>query len=140
MINRAILPLLVIGTLVGGAVLIRSRLWPPEPYEFVMSWGEKGSDDGEFLYVEDLEIDANGHLLITDALSAYVQVFTTDGTFLTKFGGKGNRDDSFEKPEGIVVDAEGLAGGRKGFLFRPGIAVVAHERHWHVEERRDDGS
>ena len=67
MVNRIILCLLVIGMLVGGAVFLGSRLWHTEPYEFVMSWGEKGSDDGEFLYVEDLEIDANGHLLITDA-------------------------------------------------------------------------
>ena len=67
MVNRIILCLLVIGMLVGGAVFLGSRLWHTEPYEFVMSWGEKGSGDGEFLYVEDLEIDANGHLLITDA-------------------------------------------------------------------------
>jgi len=53
-------------------------------------------------------IDSKGRLLATDAAHGYVQVFKkTTGEFITRFGGKGDEDDSLEKPEGISVTPDG---------------------------------
>jgi tripartite motif-containing protein 71 len=76
-------------------------------YEFVTSWGTKGTQDGNFLYVEDFALDAQGNILVTDALRSDVQVFTPDGQFITKFAGKGDQPQHLEKPEGISIDKDG---------------------------------
>ncbi len=75
--------------------------------EFVRQWGSAGTGDGQFLYLEDFAFDGQGRLLVTDALRADVQVFTTDGRFVTKSGGKGDRPRSLVKPERIAVDKIG---------------------------------
>ena len=75
--------------------------------KFVGSWGSEGTRDGQFLYIEDFAISADGHLLVTDALRSDVQIFTKDGKFLGKFGGKGNAPANFEKPEGVAVAPNG---------------------------------
>ena len=55
-------------------------------------------------YIEDFAIDNGGNLLVTDALRSDVQVFSLEGKFLKKFGGKGRTPASLEKPEGVAVD------------------------------------
>ena len=78
--------------------------------KFIESFGTKGNGDGQFLHIEDFAFDANGNLLVTDALRADVQVITKDGKFIGKFGGPG----VFEKPEGVAVDKEGNIVDKKG--------------------------
>ncbi|EXJ14965.1 NHL repeat-containing protein [Imhoffiella purpurea] len=74
----------------------------------VMNIGSEGSDPGQFRYVEDFALSKDGHLLVTDASHAYVQVFDkTTGEFISRFGGKGDEDDNLEKPEGISVAPNG---------------------------------
>src|SRR5262245_18745326 len=77
-------------------------------FEHVMNFGSEGVGEGQFKYVEDFAFSRDGHLLVTDASHAWVQVFDkTTGKFITRFGGKGDDDHSLEKPEGIVVDPDG---------------------------------
>ena len=78
-------------------------------FKHVMSFGSKGSGEGQFEYVEDFALAKNGkHLLVTDAATAWVQVFDKKtGKFITRFGGKGDEDKNLDKPEGISVDPAG---------------------------------
>ena len=55
--------------------------------EFVTTFGNKGTGNGQFRYVEDFAFDKDGKILITDAINSNVQVFKSDGTFLKAFGG-----------------------------------------------------
>ena len=61
-----------------------------------------------------------GQLLATDAAHAYVQAFDkTSGKFISRFGGKGEKDEHLDKPEGIAVDPEGnifIADYNTGFI------------------------
>ena len=68
------------------------------PVEFVRAWGSEGSGDGQFLYIESFAFDGQGRLLVTDALRSDVQVFTPDGRFITKFGGKGKHMGNLVNP------------------------------------------
>ncbi len=43
--------------------------------EFVLQWGGRGSDDGQFLRPQGLAIDENDHLWVADASNHRIQVF-----------------------------------------------------------------
>ena len=89
-------------------------------FEHVMNIGTIGTGEGQFKYVEDFAFSKEGHLLATDAAHAYVQAFDkTSGKFLARFGGKGEKDEHLDKPEGIAVDPEGnifIADYNTGFV------------------------
>src|SRR5262245_42558301 len=74
-----------------------------QPVDFVTAWGSEGTGDGQFLFIEDFAFDAQGNLLVTDALRKDIQVFTPDGQFMTRFGQDGTGDAVLEKPEGVGV-------------------------------------
>jgi DNA-binding beta-propeller fold protein YncE len=77
-------------------------------FEHVMTIGSEGFEEGQFKYVEDFAFSKDGHLLVTDAAHAWVQVFDKrTGKFLSRFGGQGEDDQHLEKPEGIAVDPDG---------------------------------
>ena len=51
-------------------------------FEHVMNIGAAGTDEGQFKYVEDFAFTKDGHLLVTNAVHAWVQVFDkTSGKF-----------------------------------------------------------
>ena len=76
------------------------------PVELVSHWGGKGSAPGQFLYVEDFAIDRNGNLLVSDALRADVQVFSSTGEAIAQINGT-ESGTPLEKPEGVAVDPQG---------------------------------
>ncbi|MEZ4528997.1 MAG: 6-bladed beta-propeller [Desulfobacterales bacterium] len=78
-------------------------------FRHVMTFGSEGEGEGQFRYVEDFALAANGQdLLVTDAATAWVQVFDKKtGKFITRFGGKGDEDHNLDKPEGISADPKG---------------------------------
>jgi DNA-binding beta-propeller fold protein YncE len=76
-------------------------------FEHVVDIGSDGVGPGQFKYVEDLAFSKDGKLLATDASHAWVQVFEKSGTYLGRFGGKGDEEHNLEKPEGIAVDRDG---------------------------------
>jgi DNA-binding beta-propeller fold protein YncE len=77
-------------------------------FEHVMNIGTRGMSPGQFKYVEDFALTIDGHLAVTDASHAYVQIFNkTSGAFITRFAGIGDDDEHLTKPEGISVDADG---------------------------------
>jgi DNA-binding beta-propeller fold protein YncE len=80
----------------------------PLRFEYVLSIGSIGTEEGQFKYVEDFAFSQEGHLLATDASHAWVQAFDKlTGQYVSRFGGKGDEDGNLEKPEGIAVDPSG---------------------------------
>ncbi len=91
-------------------------------FDYVTSFGTKGSAEGQFEYVEDFAFTKAGQLLVTDAAHSWVQAFDPKtGAFLARFGGKGEGDANLEKPEGIAVDRDGnvfVADYTTGFIVK----------------------
>lgn len=68
-----------------------------------MKWRSKGIGDGEFNGPAGLSIDRNDNIYVTDNNNNRIQVFTADGTFLTKFGSQGKAIGQFILPEGMGI-------------------------------------
>ncbi len=54
-----------------------------------------------------ITFDPTGLLYITDSGNHRVQTFDKNGTFIAKWGSKGDGDGQFSKPESIAVDHVG---------------------------------
>lgn len=73
----------------------------------VLSWGRRGSIDGEFNYPTHISIDPQGRILVTDALNFRIQAFDQNGNFLWKFGRHGDGSGDFSAPKGVAMDSDG---------------------------------
>ncbi len=90
------------------ALVLYSISYADIRFEHVMNIGSKGSGPGQFRYIEDFSFDGNGYILVTDAANSNIQVFDkATGKYITQFGGKGDEEYNFEKPEGIAVAPDG---------------------------------
>jgi tripartite motif-containing protein 71 len=78
--------------------------------KLLLTWGDTGSGDGQFAgQIEDIAIDQDGNLYVTDSHNHRIQKFDSNGNFLAKFGG-GRRQEGkgqFDDPLGIAVDSQG---------------------------------
>ena len=79
---------------------------------FKFLFGGKGTAPGKMNNPEAAKYNSEGKIYVADLKNDRVQVFDKDGNFLflwgsssplSQFGGKGDDDHHFEKPEGIAV-------------------------------------
>jgi streptogramin lyase len=85
---------------------------------FIAKWGSEGTGDGQFQQMHDIAIGPGGSenasqssnnefVYVTDTELFNVQKFTTDGTFVTKWGSEGTGDGQFASLESLDVDSQG---------------------------------
>jgi tripartite motif-containing protein 71 len=75
---------------------------------FLTKWGKHGvKPDSRFNAPEGIAVDQQGNVYVADTNNNRIQKFSTNGTFLGKFGTFGTNDGSFDAPEGIAVDQQG---------------------------------
>ena len=77
--------------------------------EFVKAWGmpgqvEFGGQGGVFWGPRDVAVDKNGRVYVTDTGNKRIQVFSSDGTFITQMGGPGVLPGQLDEPVGIAID------------------------------------
>lgn len=75
--------------------------------EFLLAWGSKGTEDGQFVTPMGIAIGQDDTVYISDEGRDDVQVFTPDGTFLSAFGGAGRGDGQFDLVSGVAVGPDG---------------------------------
>jgi DNA-binding beta-propeller fold protein YncE len=66
-----------------------------------------GSGNGQFNRPYGVAVDGGGHVYVADTGNNRVQVFTTDGAYLTQWGTYGSGDGQFSAPFGVAVDGGG---------------------------------
>lgn len=66
-----------------------------------------GAADGQFNRPTHLTLDADGNLLVNDAMNFRLQWLDREGHFLNKFGKSGNGTGDFAAPKGVAADAQG---------------------------------
>ena len=65
--------------------------------EFILSWGDRGSEPGNFAVPHDLAMDSLGRLFVGDRGNNRIQVFDQDGNFILEW-------EQFGRPSGIFID------------------------------------
>jgi len=84
---------------------------------FVKKWGSEGTGDGEFgssgssKIILSIAVDSNDSIYVSDTFNHRIQKFTSDGTFVTKWGSKGNGNGEFGGssnigPYGMAIDSD----------------------------------
>jgi hypothetical protein len=56
---------------------------------FIRQWGSTGAENGQFMGVKSLAVDAQGNVYVADAGNKRIQVFDGDGNFKSQFGNIG---------------------------------------------------
>ncbi len=93
----------------------RIQIWKREAsggYDFVSSFGSKGTAQGRFYGPNSIFIDKNNYIYISDTGNNRVQIFkqNADGEYdaIVRFGTYGTEYGKFGDPVGIAVDNDGL--------------------------------
>jgi DNA-binding beta-propeller fold protein YncE len=71
----------------------------------VTSWGEWGTNPGQFQLIHGLDVDEQGRIYVAEAFNKTVDVFTTGGAFLFNFGSAGTGVGQFTGDlRGLAID------------------------------------
>ena len=71
-----------------------------------LCFGKEGSGDGMFKNPKGVAVNDRDEIAVADELNHRVQVFHSNGTFLTSFGQKGQNAGEFSRPDGIAIDRD----------------------------------
>ena len=93
--------------------------------ELLHSWGTPGTGPGEFMLPHGIAIDPRGRVLVADRENGRIQVFATDGTYVTEYGGLIRPCALHVDPTGTIYVAElGPSHGRVTILDPAGQVVA----------------
>jgi DNA-binding beta-propeller fold protein YncE len=76
--------------------------------DVVLSFGRKGSGEGELYFPTSLAFSREGELCVVDQMNARVVVFDGEGEFVDSFGAGGATFGRFVRPKDIAIDDTGL--------------------------------
>jgi DNA-binding beta-propeller fold protein YncE len=62
---------------------------------------------GDFAAPQDVAVDGDGNVYVTDTLNNRVEIFDADGHFISTFGKNGDGPGYFTRPKGIATDSDG---------------------------------
>ena len=62
---------------------------------------------GNFSLPDNVAVDKDGNVYVTDTLNDRVEIFDADGNFISQFGTPGDGPGHFARPKGIAIDRDG---------------------------------
>lgn len=74
--------------------------------ELIKTIGERGEQKNDFNYPVHLAV-ADGRLYVVDSMNFRIQIFDSEGNYLSHFGKLGDGFGDFSRPKGISVDSDG---------------------------------
>lgn len=75
--------------------------------EFLLQWGGHGSEPGQFIRPQNLAVDQNGRIWVSDACNHRIQVFDGEGNLLRIWGTQGGAAGQLQYPYDLVLASNG---------------------------------
>jgi glucose/arabinose dehydrogenase/plastocyanin len=100
--------LLIPISLVSSSSLYLLPLAYSQEFYYISSWGKFGTRMGELSGPAAIAVDSSsGNVYVADTANNRIQVFSSNGTFISKWGEYGPpiRNGTLRSPEGIAVDS-----------------------------------
>jgi len=72
-----------------------------------LTFGSFGNENGKFHFPYGVATDSNGNIFVCDSNNNRIQIFDSEGKFISTFGSKGNGNGQFESPWGITINSKG---------------------------------
>ena len=76
----------------------------PRQFKPVLSFGQQGSATGMLSKPWGVAVNERNEIAVTDKDNHRIQVFSSDGTYLRSFGGKGDKQGELNFPRGMAFD------------------------------------
>jgi hypothetical protein len=96
--------LLISISLVSSSSLYLLPLAYSQEFYYSLSW--PGRTDGRLLGPEGIAVDSSsGNVYVADTANNRIQVFSSNGTFISKWGGYGSGNGTLRFPTDIAVDS-----------------------------------
>ena len=74
--------------------------------KFILQWGGHGTDAGQFMRPQHLEVDADGMVWVADACNHRIQVFDPTGKLINVWGAQGSDVGQIYYPYCLVLDGK----------------------------------
>lgn len=74
---------------------------------FLLQWGGHGTELGQFMRPQGMEIDEQDRIWVTDSCNHRIQVFDGEGNVLQCWGEQGQQPGQLYYPYGLVLDDQG---------------------------------
>ena len=98
---------LVLVTLCASLILvgmISSQAFASDGHRHISLWGTFGvTDPGQFNLPQQIAVDDERNIYVTDTGNSRIQKFTNGGEFLSSWGTYGVNDGEFQSPVGIAI-------------------------------------
>jgi len=78
--------------------------------ELILSWGSTGTGPGEFQLPHSAIVDGNNRVYVIDRTNNRIQLFTTDGEYLSEWADVAAANDAVIDENNVMHIAEGLTG------------------------------
>ena len=75
--------------------------------DFLLQWGSHGEEPGQFRRPQNMAIDQDDQIWVTDACNHRIQVFDTAGNLVMYWGTEGNAMGQMYYPYDLVLDGQG---------------------------------
>ena len=75
--------------------------------EFLLQWGSHGSQPGQFIRPQNLEIDAKDQIWVADACNHRIQLFDAQGRLIRLWGQQGHARGELYYPYDLALDGRG---------------------------------
>jgi sugar lactone lactonase YvrE len=95
----------------------------------LLSWGEPGEGPGQFAIVHTCCVDANGTVYVSDRENDRIQVFDSDGNYITQWTNMHRPNGMFIGPDGLMYVSELHANAG----WRGGPAQPAQVSIWQLD-------
>src|SRR5215212_7476896 len=104
--SRISILILILITLVSSSLYLLPLAYSQE-ISFAPILREHGAPKTRLSSPEGIAVDQEGNVYVADTANNRIQVFSSNGTFVSKWGKYGTGDGLFNSPTGIAIDQEG---------------------------------